>query len=220
MKESALKAALPLHVSVEIPCRCCGLRDTFTLRSQSDQVVCDRCQRHGQDEKRRIELHRNWWIEHERELLAKHEAESIGWRAAADELERKITERDRRLEDMRLVALRGYESTPLGGIKAWLQEGIVLNAESKMHGAYRSRDRVMRTIWQLDQLHHESKVQGVCSCGKRIDQCREFGVLAPLIDFLDKWEAKQLDLLQRGLPHNLPHEHPEVMKRRRKAWVA
>ena len=220
MDESAPRTALPLHVPVEIPCRCCGLRDTFTLRSQSDQVVCTRCRRHPQDDKRRMELHRDWWIEHERALLAVHAAESAGWRDAASELERKINERDQRLEDMRSVAVRGYESTPLGGIKSWLQDGIVLAAESKMRNAYRSRDRLMGTIWRLDQLHQESKVQRVCSCGKKIDQCREFAALAPLIDFLHKWEAKQLEFLERGFEHNLPREHPEVVKRRRSGWVA
>lgn len=220
MEVPAPVVALPLHAPIVLPCRCCGLRDTFTLRSQSDQVVCERCRRHGQDENQRLALHRDWWIERENTMLAQHSADAARWHAAADELERKINERDQRLEYMRAVALRGYESTPLGGIKAWLQEGIVLDAESKMRGAYRSRDRVMGTIWRLDRLHHESKSQGVCSCGKKTDQCREFSALTSMVDLLDKWESKQIDFLDRGLEHNLPPEHPEVVKRRRRGWVA
>lgn len=174
--------------------------------------MCEPCRKHSQDVDQRLALHRDRWIAHENSLLAQHREATTLWHAEKEELERKINERDHRLEEMRAVAMRGYESTPLGGIKSWLQDGIVLDAESKMRGAYRSRDRVMGTIWRLERLHHESNSQGVCSCGKKVSHCREFGVLSPIVNLLDKWESKQIDLLDHGLQHNLPPEHPEVVK--------
>lgn len=96
----------------------------------------------------------------------------------------------------------------------------VVDAEGKMRAAYRARDKVMSTIWRLDRLHHEGKSAGVCSCNKRTQQCREFQSLAPMLATLDAWEQKQIDFLARGLEHHLPHEHPEVQKRRSRGWVA
>jgi hypothetical protein len=189
--------------------------------SQSDQTVCRPCQRHGQDEAHIRVSHRNWWRDFADATRAAHDAEAARWREAADQLEAKIVERDKRIAEMRLVALRGYEQTPLGGIRAWLQEGIVLDAESKMRGAYRARDKVMGTIWRLDRLHHEGKDVDSCSCGKRSQQCREFQALAPMVETLERWESKQVEFLRRELPHFLPNEHPEVAKRRSsRGWVA
>lgn len=205
---------LPLYNPVFWPCSCCGLDRPFTFTSQTDQTVCRLCRRHGQDRDKQLKLHRDWWREYTAALHTEHSAEAAGWRAAADELEAKVIERDRRLADMRAVAVRGYEQTPLGGIRAWLQEGIVLDAESKMRGAYRARDKIMGTIWRIDRLHHEADTLDMCSCGKRSDQCKEFKALAPVVETLDKWEAKQIEFLKKRFEHNLPREHPEVQKER------
>lgn len=214
-------AALPLYDPVMWPCSCCGLDREFTFMSQTDQTICKPCQHHGQDTDKRVALHRDWWREYVHGLKSDHGAEAAGWHAAADQLEAKIIERDRRLADMRAVAIRGYEQTPLGGIRAWLQEGIVLDAESKMRGAYRARDKVMSSIWRMDRIHHESDKAEVCSCGKRTDRCREFQALAPVVDTLDKWEVKQVEFLRKHLEHHLPREHPEVQKQRGLGgWVA
>lgn len=208
-------ATLPLYNPVTWPCSCCGLDRTFTFTSQSDQAVCNLCQRHGQDSDRRVTLHRDWWREYTAGLRADHAAAAASWHSAANALEAKIVERDRMLADMRSVALRGYEQTPLGGIKAWLQDGVVLDAESKMRGAYRSRDKVMYTVWRLDRLHREADKPDMCSCGERAERCKELKALAPVTEALDKWETKQIELLQKGLQHNLPREHPEVVKMQR-----
>lgn len=221
--ELALEAfviELPLYDPVMWPCSCCGLDRVFTFMSQTDQTVCDLCRRHGQDTDRRLALHRDWWREHDEALHAEYTAQAAIWRAAADALEAKIVERDRKLADMRLVAIRGYEQTPLGGIRAWLQEGIVLDAESKLRGAYWARDKVMGTIWRFDRLHNDTEKPGTCSCGKRTDQCKEFKTLAPVVDALYKWETKQLEVLRRGYEHNLPKEHPEVQRQRNRGYVA
>lgn len=206
--------ALPLYDPVIWPCSCCGLDRTFTFMSQTDQTVCRLCQRHGQDGDKRLTLHRDWWRKYTDGLRAAHSTEAAGWRAAAHGLEAKIAERDRKLADMRTVAIRGYEQTPLGGIRAWLQEGIVIDAESKMRGAYRARDKVMGTLWRFDRLHHEADKPDMCSCGERSDQCKEFETLASVIDALDKWETKQIEFLRKDVEHNLPREHPEVQKQR------
>ena len=84
-----------------------------------------------------------------------------------------------------------------------------------MRGAYSARDKVMGTIWRLDQLHHEADKPDMCSCGERAERCKELKTLAPVTEALDKWVTKQTELLQKGLQHNLPREHPEVVKKQR-----
>jgi hypothetical protein len=103
---------LPLYYECTWPCSCCGLDARFLFMSQTDQTVCKRCQRHGQDTDKKVTLHRDWWRARDAELRDSHRRESESWRAAADALEAKIVERDRRLSDMRAIAMRGYEQTP------------------------------------------------------------------------------------------------------------
>ncbi|MGW7057786.1 hypothetical protein ACWGHM_04490 [Streptomyces sp. NPDC054904] len=51
--------------------------------------------------------------------------------------------------------------------------------------------------------------------------CKELAALTPELSALGRWEKSQIDRLQRGQGHELPDEHPEVLKRgayRRRPW--
>jgi len=37
---------------------------------------------------------------------------------------------------------------------------------------------------------------------------------------LDVWEKREIEVLRKGREHELPREHPAVMKRRGAVWVA
>ena len=79
--------------------------------------------------------------------------------------------------------------------------------------AYRSRDHAYRALWAVDRLHHEDEARdGYCGCGRHADRCMVLAAIWPAVDSLIKWEKNQIDRLQRGQPHGLPAEHPEVLK--------
>jgi hypothetical protein len=108
----------------------------------------------------------------------------------------------------------------LGGIRKWLQEGIVIEAEGKLRAAYRSRGKAMAILWKIDRLHHEDSRRNQCTCGRPTQQCREFQAVAPILDALDAWEKRELELLKKGSQHELPLDHPAVLKSRSRGWAA
>jgi len=213
-------AELPLYYSTMWPCSCCGLDREFVFMSQSDQTICASCRRHGQDADKRNLLHRNWWMQFNRQQIAAHAKVVDDWREAVKGQKEQIAARDIQIADLKAVVLDNYDKTALGEIQGWLQSQVVQQAEERMRGAYRSRDRVMGAIWRLDRLHSDAKKAGMCTCGKTALQCKERVALDPVLKTLDGWEAKQIELVKKDLEHHLPQEHPEVQKRRRVGWVA
>lgn len=188
--------------------------------AQTDQTICADCKRHGQDADKRNVLHRDWWMAYKQQVATKQLETVSFWRSAIAERDEQISRRDVRITELKSVVMGDYDKSALGELHSWLESAVVQQAENRMRGAYRSRDRVMGALWKLDQLHGAGKKPGICACSKPGAQCKERAALDPIVKMLDSWEAKQINFVRKDLEHHLPPEHPEVQKRRRNGWAA
>jgi hypothetical protein len=204
-----------------MPCACCGLYEIFIFTSQSDQVVCPTCRRHTQDAEKRIVLHRNMGLARFKETSEMHQQVVENLKLRLAESEAKVQDLGARVNDLDSVVMEKYDETPLGGVREWLKDVAVTHAEDKMRAAYRSRDRMMSTIWKLDKMHGDNKKRDakgneLCKCGAPVTRCEHRKTLAPVTHMLDEWEKKQEEYLEKGWEHGLPPEHPKVMARARR----
>jgi len=207
--------SLPLHQNVVLPCGCCGIPHGFLFTSQSDQVVCPACRNHAQDPEKRSVLHRERWMGYQAKRDEEHEEHLIRLRQELRARDAAIAELRQRVADLQAVVLGEYENAPLGDLQTFLQSEVVAGAESKMRAAYQSRGRAMAALWAIDRMHRDGKRPNFCECGVAVDKCSARKALPEsIVNDLDRWERRELELLKRGVRHQLPEDHPEVVKRR------
>jgi hypothetical protein len=125
----------------------------------------------------------------------------------------QIANQRTKIADLQEAVRAGVESAPLPAVERWFADEQVVAAHSQRDSAYRSRDHAYRALWAAGRLHHEDYTrEGYCSCGRRLNQCKELEAIASVAHTLDKWEEDQIERLQLGQPDGLPAEHPEVLK--------
>lgn len=208
----------PLHQNVTVECLCCHVQAEMCFGSQSDHVICKGCIRHQGHATHSLQLrdfdHINlWWSELEIEKEARA-AERRHAKAAADLREAELLRVRQELSDLRGALKAEIDQRPVATVERWFQGEAITAAHVERDNSYRSRDRALQIIWNLDKLHHDDeRKNNLCRCGKRTHQCREWKVLEPTRAFLYKSENQQVDRLKRNLPHGLPDDHPEVLKR-------
>lgn len=202
-----------------VQCLCCGLPRNIYMDAPSAQQVCDPCkQHHSRDLQQTINLHRQWWIEYTSEAVGRHNSLVSGLRSQARDEREKAADLEAKLDDLSAAVQKNYRDAPLGDLQTWVQSETVKAAESRMRGAYRSRDAVMVAVWQLDQLHKDGRTRGTCACGKPEAKCRDRAALTPVLTALTSWENRELERLKVGKEHGLPSDHPEVMKRSNRSY--
>ena len=114
---------------------------------------------------------------------------------------------------MRGALKADLDQRPVASVLQWFQGLEIEAAQRERDNSFRSRDRALGIIWNLDKLHHDDEAkENFCTCGRRASQCPEWKVLEETRDFLYKWERQQIDRMKRDLPHGLPEDHPEVLK--------
>ena len=166
--------------------------------------ICADCLRHmgsdGPTAVRRDRQHVDLWADTATALLAERDADHAVEVAA---LHAEIASRDR------LLAER-----PERVVVQNLDRQTVYEAEAEAERAFRSRDHAYRVLVEIRLLHRET-TGGGCRCGRTGCPVSEI-----LDDFraLERWEAKQIDRLKQGLPHDLPAGHPALLDRR--GWAS
>lgn len=189
------------------PCSCCGLpRIQRRERHADDRRAenCGPCTQHAGSNLQMQSEHRRWWIEHRELLLTEIRDE----RARTSRMEDVAAGHARALDAMREGTIVDIDTNPDHPLHVYLERAAVLEATSKVTAAYRSRDRALRTIWHLEERHHESTTRGTCSCGTPTRACREHQMLRPVLELLQRWEREQEARMLRGDPHGLPADHP------------
>ncbi len=208
----------PLHRPVQAPCLCCQVESDFRFTSAHNQVVCRGCERHQGDSVskaiQRDRDHVTLW----RSELAVHEEDAAERESS---LRRSVADREAALaqcrvenRDLRETVRRGFEEAPLPAVERWLVGEEIQEASRRRDAAYRSRDYAFQLIWALARLHGpDDNRASFCRCGSVLGRCSEGRALAPGMEMLRRWEAQQIDRLDRGLECGLPDDHPEVRKR-------
>ncbi len=198
----------PLHRRVTAECLCCQLRSDFEFTSKSDHVICKGCLRHQRSSPARLLKrdadHVSLWSS---ELKLAEEAQDLERQqaAAVPALEGQLLELRGELSDMRGALTAEISQHPVASVEAWFKGEEISAAHRARDESYRSRDRALGILWNLDALHHDDQSRGhFCSCGKPTPQCREWNILETTRSFLYAWEQRQVDRLRRYLPHALP----------------
>ncbi len=206
-----------LHSPTRVECLCCYLSQSFTFRSKSDQVVCEHCLHHqGSNSARanqRNQDHLGMWLARSADERAERAEEVRRLNADVDRRNKDIAALRIELEGFKAALQSELKQRPLADVQSWLESAAVDAATTERDIAYRSRDHVMRCLWELDRLHHEKEGQpNQCSCGSTAAQCREFQALSAVTESLYRWETRQLGRLRDNLPHGLPRHHPDVSR--------
>lgn len=210
-------AALPLHKPTTVHCTCCGIPTEFRFTSQTDQAVCPPCQKHGQNADKRNNLHRLRWIAHDRarnEFHRKRQAEAA--KSLAD-VRAERDEQAQKVKDMLEAIASGYNSPEAGLVKPFLQNGVVVEAEKKMRNAYFARDMAFKTMTRIQEFHHPVTGTDKCQCGEYTFHCKVLEAIEWEGTHLERWQRKQLQLLNAGKRHDLPDNHPAVLASGRRA---
>lgn len=189
------------------------------MDAPSAQQVCDPCKQHNsRDLQQNINLHRQWWLEYTSEAVHRHNSLVSGLRRQVQDAQGTAADLEGKLADLNAVVIRDYRDAPLGDLQTWIQSEAVKAAESRVRGAYKSRDYMMASIWRLDQLHKNGRTRGTCACGKPEGKCPDRAALTPVLNALTTWENRELDRLKVGKDHGLPAEHPKVMERSKRSY--
>ena len=196
---------------------------TFVFSSAHDHVLCDRCLEHQGSTAaiaiRRDRDHVKLWEAVFATVTAQHSQRVTQLRAEIAQRDADMTSLRETVSDLRGAIHADLQQRPVASVQAWFDSVQVVEANEKRDAAYRSRDVAMARIWSLDRLHHVDETRDdLCSCEKPKAKCRELAVLGPIVEFLDRWEERQLERLRADQPHGLPHDHPEVLKRRPRYW--
>lgn len=207
----------PLHLPFLTECLCCHVEREFTFTSQSDQVVCKSCIRHQGDAtvkaNQRDTDHVGLW--HSELALAKEHHEEVIAQLQTEIKRRnhQIASQRTEIADLQEAVRAGVESAPLPAVERWFADEQVVAAHNQRDSAYRSRDHAYRALWATHRLHHEDYArEGHCSCGRRLNQCKELAATSSVAHTLDKWEEDQVERIQLGQPDGLPADHPAVLK--------
>jgi hypothetical protein len=166
--------------------------------------------------------HVNLWrseLTLERERTA---AAADRFRRVLEERNATITQANTLIGELRTTIGDGVEKAPPEAVERWWTDRKVAELQEERDRAYRSRDQAYRALWALNHLHRNNENgDGRCICSRRAEACKELAALKPIAEGLARWEETQIIRLQRGLRHQLPDEHPEVLRRgpaRRGSW--
>jgi hypothetical protein len=186
----------------------------MTFASNSDHLICRGCRRHQAATKRSLDLreqdHIAFWrsaLQLEQEDRAEERQAAV---LAAQQQDQRIAQLAAEVLDLQGAVKNGLTAQPVASVERWLQNEAVDAATEERDRSYRSRDRALGVLLQLDRLHHEHPERdNYCSCGKTTNQCTEWQTIEDIRPFLHTWEARQIDRVKQGLEHGLPPDHPE-----------
>lgn len=216
----------PLHQRVMVDCPCCLLSNETIFTSSHEQVICNACKVHIGDGPgkavRRDRDHVNLWHSEFTLALERHDEEMSRLRAEVATRDETIEELRGEVEELRQAVRDGIGAAELPAVERWWADERVAAAHTERDRAYKSRSHVYRVLWALTELHHESLHSDRCSCGKQRNGCKELAKVRRVEGGLRKWERNEIERMERGEPHGLPDEHPEVLKQgpgyRRPSW--
>lgn len=205
-----------LHHPVIAECLCCRRSVAFRFKSKSDQVVCEDCLKHIGDgltkaKQRDADHVRLWFADavHSRAESARQISLRDGRIA---ELQGEVNELKSRNEELGVALLGDLRRNP-EALRQLVTEHFLAETYEERQRAYRARDRAMRELFRVYNLHHEVERQE-CVCGKPIDRCDVGTLIEENVSWLREWERNQIERARKNLPHGLPYEHPE----NRDAW--
>ena len=195
-------------------CLCCFINAAPTgfSHTQRLQQLCEACLTHYGNASRIQTAHLRMTNE-----MRGHHAKAL------EKLDAKLSEANldnRRLreniETLANAIASDYSERLIGDVQRIVEEQVVSQIKSEARGAQRSRDRVMGAVWRMTELHNET-VRG-CSCGKRVNDCKELRALEFIRGDFNRWEARQIDLDKQGKHHGLPLDHPRGRAFRGHEW--
>jgi hypothetical protein len=208
--------AHPLHVDLDVQCRCCLAPQPFHFTALSDQVVCALCVHHiGAEKSERRDL------EHVRLWAARWAASEAAQQEYVGETDALLLARDQDLTALRdqvaelTAVVAGQFSAGIDGVRDLLHNDLIKRAERNTELARRQIDWAMAGLWRIAALHHDDPARPEkCSCGRSLGSCPESGSIDSLRQALRDWEKKNVVLLQGGGRHGLPSDHPAVLAQR------
>lgn len=192
-------------------CSCCGLPRIRRRERDSDDhrpERCGPCGAHADINLQKLKEHRDWWIEHRQLMLAEIEKE----RSKTAHIVKVAEDLGTALEDLRRGVIADVDSEVDHPLHVYLERAAVVEAKEQVHAAYRTRDQALRTVWHLEEAHHDDR-NGRCSCGAALTSCREYQMLLPILPTLQRWEQQQEKRLSEGKPHGLPADHAKGSRR-------
>lgn len=197
-----------LHSPVRVECLCCKLEQKFIFKSNSDPVVCGGCVRHQGDTLQKAKLrdsdHVKMWSAGFSIAQQDHSDQIALLEARIEKANEILRDERKTVEDLRYTLKNELTMRP-ESVQKWIDDERVTEANAKRDAAYRSRDFAMANIWMVNKIHRSDlKNDGRCTCGKSTRSCREWQALSAIEGHLYKWERKQEDRRQQGLPHALP----------------
>ena len=206
-----------LHRDVIADCLCCHVARKFHFTARSDQVVCAPCRKHlgdrGDQIKQRERDHLGFWQADRRLLLDDHAHRVVALQTSVHDRDVAIMKLNQRLAEMDealRTALSGQKSEMAA---AWYETEKIKELKEHLERARGFIGRQFRVLWHIDDSHHpdDERDDDVCVCGKR--RCEVSAAVGPFRSKLYSWEREQTERLKADLPHALPSDHPEVLRR-------
>jgi len=146
------------------------------------------------------------------ELNASRRAHADDMRLAESKLESAAIE----ARDLRHALQEGVAAATPELLAKYFETDAVVSANGARDSAYRTRDRALGVIWDIDRAHHIDEKTNRCVCGHT--GCNVAKLLEDYLPELDRWEYAQIARAKESKPHGLPHHHPDAIKYGRYAY--
>lgn len=98
---------------------------------------------------------------------------------------------------------------PSHPLNEYLANQAVHEATERADSAYRSRDRLARYMYYIEEAHHDADA-GDCTCGKPIEDCDAYKAAVLSMRLINDWHTRNKDRMFEHRPHDLPRDHPDA----------
>jgi hypothetical protein len=192
-------------------CSCCGISYSGGIKTDALQRQCEMCKAHAlagymqKDAEHRVAWE-NWRDRAIAELSASKAAHAEDKRLS----ELKLRAAEIEASDLRRALEEGVAAAAPELIAKYFENEAVMAANRARDSAYRSRDRALGVIWDVDRVHHLQDKNNRCVCGN--PSCNVNRLLVDLLPELYKWEDAQIARARESKPHGLPDHHPDSIK--------
>ncbi len=210
-----------LFREVEARCRCCHRYERLTFTSAYDQVICPRCTSHVGDApsmvKRRDAEHVTLWESDVASWRQHYEGRILtlqaSLRAEEERHAAEITSLNEKVSDLEGALQADLATRPVESIAKWFEGTKIAEAEERLDRSRKFIARLFGVLWNVDGAHNRDEGHDDrCWCGLPEAKCRTLAALDPIRNALYKWEAEEVQRIRNGKRHDLPDEHPEVLK--------
>lgn len=142
-------------------------------------------------------------------LLANHAAAIAGMNEESARQSRAIAAARAERDQLVNTIATEYIEAPTDALQGMIHRGVNNDLYTRAEQAFNSRDRAMAAVWRIVERHHELP-SGKCRCGAPIRSCRDSAAIEFFRGDYDRWERRQIELMNQDRHHGLPADHPQA----------